>query len=273
MRLILEIGSGRFEVDTNGTDISIPLKFNGPQPNTYGVPKATGSPFEGGGFIGDTRQGGSCNFETYTLTPHCNGTHTEGIGHISKARIPIHSMLDEELIPAMVLSISPIPGPESKESYSPSLEEKDLVICRKALEEAWNAGNPLFADALIIRTLPNEDSKMSRDYMKQSPAFFTLEAMEWIREKRVKHLLTDLPSVDRLFDDGKLSAHHIFWEVDQGSNDISPETAPHFTITEFIYVPDSLPDGIYLLNLQVASWETDAAPSRPVLFSLNPVGE
>jgi hypothetical protein len=37
-----------------------------------------------------------------------------------------------------------------------------------------------------------------------------------------------------------------------------------------IFLPDSIPDGIYLLNLQIASLETDASPSKPVLYKLQP---
>ena len=75
-----------FEVDfSKGNDISIPIKFNGSQPNTYGVKIATSIAYQDGQFIGDTRKGGPCNFETYNFTPHCNGTHTECIGHITNA--------------------------------------------------------------------------------------------------------------------------------------------------------------------------------------------
>jgi len=56
-------------------DLSIPINFNGEQPNTYGVDKAISTAYEDGKFIGDTRKGGPCNFETYSITPHCNGTH------------------------------------------------------------------------------------------------------------------------------------------------------------------------------------------------------
>jgi arylformamidase len=41
------------------------------------------------------------------------------------------------------------------------------------------------------------------------------------------------------------------------------------TITELIFIPDEVPNGLYLLNLQVAPMENDAAPSRPVLFHLD----
>ena len=41
--------------------------------------------------------------------------------------------------------------------------------------------------------------------------------MEYIVSLGVKHLLVDIPSVDRLFDDGILSAHNIFWDTDNKS--------------------------------------------------------
>ena len=40
------------------------------------------------------------------------------------------------------------------------------------------------------------------------------------------------------------------------------------TITEMIYVYEEIQDGSYLLNLQFASFENDASPSKPVLYSL-----
>ena len=77
MKALLNIDNSRVEVDfSKGIDISIPLYFNGDQPNTYNVDKATSKPYQDGTFFGDTRKGGPCNFETYRLTPHCNGPHT-----------------------------------------------------------------------------------------------------------------------------------------------------------------------------------------------------
>ena len=38
------------------------------------------------------------------------------------------------------------------------------------------------------------------------------------------------------------------------------------TITEFIFVNNSIGDGTYFLNLQIAPFENDASPSRPVLY-------
>ena len=42
-------------------------------------------------------------------------------------------------------------------------------------------------------------------------------------------------------------------------------------VTELAYVPDSVADGLYLLDLQVPAFGADAAPSRPVLYPLRPL--
>src|ERR687892_111660 len=69
--------------------LAIPLDFNGPQPSFFGAPKATATPLRVGDFVGDTRQKGSCNVAELRLIPHCNGTHTESVGHIVHQGIPI----------------------------------------------------------------------------------------------------------------------------------------------------------------------------------------
>ena len=102
--------------------------------------------------------------------------------------------------------------------------------------------------------------------MKESPCFFSIEAMEYIVSLGVQHLLVDSPSVDRLFDEGRLSSHNIFWETKgEGLN----PAAQNKTITEMIFATDSLEDGQYLLNLQIPAFVSDAAPSRPILYKIN----
>jgi arylformamidase len=139
------------------------------------------------------------------------------------------------------------------------------------LEAALEDQNPAFFQAIVIRTLPNEADKMERDYMQHPPAFFTLEGMQYLVGLGLQHLLVDLPSVDRLFDEGKLRNHHTFWALEPGSHSLGQqvETTAR-TITEMIYVNPEIPDGNYLLNLQIAPFMADAAPSRPVLYALNP---
>jgi len=264
MNAEVKIGSKEYKVDlSKGLDISIPLNFNGEQPNTYGVEKAISKPYQHEKFIGDTREGGPCNFETYIFTPHCNGTHTECIGHITNKRVDVLRSLKEEFFPAALISIFP---ENTNENYIPRLNKEDLVITKQALEDKLKIITPTFLKALIVRTLPNFENKKRKDYMQDLPPFFSIEAMEYIVSLGVEHLFVDVPSVDRLLDEGCLSAHNIFWETK--SKEFNPKTKQK-TITEMIFVPDSIEDGRYLLNLQIPAFISDAAPSRPILYKIN----
>jgi kynurenine formamidase len=134
----------------------------------------------------------------------------------------------------------------------------DWVITRESVEQ--RLASVECREALIIRTLPNDDSKRIRNYdVPTMPPYFLAEAMEFIVSLGVQHLLVDVPSIDRLDDGGKLANHRIFWH-----------DAPKRTITELIYVPNHLKDGCYLLNLQIAPFMADVAPSRPIVYELLP---
>ena len=232
-------------------DISIPLKFEGSQPNAFGADVARSRAY------GDTRTGSSVNFEQYTFTPHCNGTHTECIGHITDERISVRDCLEDVISRAVLVSVTPVE------------RNNDLVIALDALQgQIAKMAIASEAQALIVRTLPNDERKQSRKYGAENiPAYFTANAMEYIVECGFKHLLVDLPSIDRINDDGKLENHRIFWNVEPESRQVNSESRIHSTITELIYVPNEVADGDYLLNLQIAPFASDAAPSRPVLIS------
>ena len=266
MKAEILINTTKYHIDfSDPFDLSIPIFFNGDQPNTYAVEKASSVSYQDDAFVGDTRKGGPCNFETYTITPHCNGTHTECIGHITEERISLHSSFNDIFSPSTLITVQPV---SHQETYFPKLQDSDFVITKEILENKLQEIAGDFLEGLIIRTLPNLKSKQSQDYMKNTPPFFTLEAMQYIRSRGVKHLLVDVPSVDRLFDDGHLSCHNIFW--DTKNKKLNKHTSS-YTITEMIYVDDQVSDGNYLLNIQVPSFVADAAPSRPIIFKLNEV--
>lgn len=239
-------------------DIAIPLRFNGPQPNAYGVPAAASQACEAGNLIGDTRRGGSVNFERYVFIPHCNGTHTECVGHITSERIAVIDCLKDVLVPAVLVSVEP---------------EDDGLITDSALRAAGAGPTTTVAAAdraLVVRTLPNGDGKLTARYGGDNiPPYFTTSAMEYIVECGFRHLLVDMPSIDRIFDEGKLVNHRIFWNVEPGSHETNADTRIYSTITELIYVPNEVVDGEYIVNLQIAPFDSDAAPSRPILFSKN----
>jgi kynurenine formamidase len=248
------------------------MNFNGPQPNTYGVERSSAKAYESGSFIGDTRRGGSCNFEQYTLVPHCNGTHTECIGHITAERKYIIDHLRDILIPCTLVSVEPEDALGCGDTYPVPFNSGDKVISRKLIEQAITGIKKEILNALVIRTIPNPEEKKSRDYGEQPPAFFTPEAMQFILDCGVKHLLTDLPSVDRLFDEGKLGVHRVFWKMKPGASEPDENSNLFHTITEMIFAGSSIQDGRYLLNLQIAPFVADASPSRPVLIPFERAG-
>src|SRR5690606_12982609 len=135
-------------------------------------------------------------------------------------------------------------------------ENGDLVITKEVLHQAINGAK---AKALVIRTLPNESDKLTKNYSNTNPPYFQVDCIHVLNEMGCEHLLVDLPSVDRESDNGVLAMHHAFWQVPN-----NPQF--HKTITELIYVPSNIEDGSYVLNLQVAPFENDASPSRPVIY-------
>jgi hypothetical protein len=268
-RLLLESGGRRFRADLGrAIDISIPLDFNGSQPSHFGAPAATAAALRSGGFVGDVRAGGSCNCEEYRLTPHCNGTHTECVGHVTQERVSVQKLVKGPEI-ALLLSVEPVSASQTSEPIEPRPPRGDLVITANALSAAWNPWESLKPGALVLRTLPNDAGKVSRHYDASTPpAYFTQAAVELIVSRGIEHLLLDLPSLDRTHDEGRLSGHRLFWGLPPGGRSISQARRPHATVTELVFVPDDVADGTYLLDLQLAPFVADATPSRPLLFVL-----
>jgi len=224
--------------------------------NAFHLPPVKIEPFRIGSFVGDVNAGGSCNVNNIFFNPHGNGTHTECVGHISKEKFTINQCLKNFFFIAQLITIKP------EEQNNDKMISKELVDTAIKNSPFTLHPSPFpSVNALIIRTLPNEPDKMNRQYSNTNPPFLHHEAAKWIFEQGVEHLLIDLPSVDREDDGGKLLAHHEFWQYPH-------QTRLNCTITELVYVPSSVPDGIYFLNLQIASFENDASPSKPVLFRI-----
>ena len=269
--LTLELDGRTWRVGSEQHDLSIPLAFDEPQPTFFGAPRAREHVVRAGAFVGDVREGGSCNCSTYTLTPHCNGTHTECAGHLTRDRMSVRDACTAALHVALLVSVAPVAARETDESSDPEPAPSDMLVTRAALEAAANTlAFPSF-DALVVRTMPNDETKRSRDYDRQPAAFFSAEAIRWIVARNVEHLVTDLPSLDRANDHGRLTAHRLFWSLPPRATVLADNTRRHATVTELAFVPNTVFDGAYLLNLQVAPFAGDAAPSRPILLPLQAV--
>jgi len=233
-----------FEADLNlGIDLSIPVSTES-KLNAYHAAPVKMEPFQMGDWIGEVAQGASVNYRNIAFNPHGNGTHTECLGHISSEIHSVNQHFKQFHCVAQLISIEPV-----------TIQNRDLVI--KAGQLPVLDGT----DAVIIRTLPNTEAKRNLNYSGSNPPYFDVEAIKKLVEYGCKHLILDVPSVDREEDGGKLLGHKAFWNY--------PE-APRMdcTITELAFIPASVVDGLYLLNLQVAPFENDAAPSRPLLFPL-----
>ncbi len=230
-------------------DISIPLRSGEQNVNAWYVSPVKIEAVENGSWIGDVNKGGSVNFRNILFNPHGNGTHTECVGHISKENYSINQSLKAFFFIAELITVLPA-----------EMENGDKVITKSQIEKCLGAKRP---EAIVIRTLNNHVSKINMHYSNTNPPYLDYEAANYIHSIGIDHLLIDLPSVDKEVDGGKLSAHHVFWQY-------PANTMLQRTITELIYVPNSIIDGTYLLNLQIASFENDATPSKPILYQLNP---
>lgn len=245
MKTSIELKRKTYETDlSKPLDISIGLRGDEKNPVAWYLDAPKINPVKDGDFIGKVSEGASVNFNNIQFNPHAHGTHTECVGHISREFYSINQTLKTFFFFAKLISVEP----ETK--------GEDKVISEAILKEKIQ---PNSTEALIIRTLPNFREKQTKKYSHTNWPYLSEEAAVYLRNSGVKHLLIDLPSVDKEKDGGKLLAHKAFWNYPKN-------TRFDATITELVYVPNAIEDGNYLLNLQFASFENDASPSKPVLY-------
>jgi kynurenine formamidase len=243
----IKYNSRKYNIDlSKPLDISIPLRDGKDNVSAWYIDPPTMTPVQLDDWIGSVKEGGDVNFNNIHFNPHSHCTHTETAGHITEEVHSIHKHLNRFFFLAEVVTIPP------EEHHG------DFIISKRLLQYAL--GNKK-RDAIVIRTLPNAKDKKTMKYDHTNPPFLNEAAAIFLRIKGIKHLLVDLPSVDKEKDDGKLVAHNAFWDTD---GDLRLDA----TITEFIYVKNSIKDGTYFLNLMVAPFENDAAPSKPVLYEI-----
>jgi kynurenine formamidase len=224
MLATLQYHSKKLNIDlSDPIDISMPLRGKRSNVNVWYVGKPKITPVRIGSWIGRVKKGASVNFNRIRFNPHAHGTHTECVGHITEKRYSINQNLKQFFFVAELITVAP-------EKF-----EDDFLISKKQIQFAL--GNKK-RDAIIIRTLPNTKDKLSRHYSHTNWPYLEEAAAVYLKEKGIKHLLIDLPSVDREKDEGKLLAHNAFWNT----------------------------NGLYALNIQIAPFENDATPSKPILY-------
>ncbi len=247
MKTTIHYGQEEFCINlAEPLDISIPLRSGASNVNAWYIDPPAIEAHDIGGRPGLVVEGAAVNFNDIRFNPHAHGTHTECVGHICPEVHSVNGRLSRFFFKALLLTLAPVKYMD------------DLVITAGQLENALSKGQ---YEALVLRTLPNTDQKLSRQYSNTNPPYLQEAAASFLVSKGIDHLLVDLPSIDKERDDGRLAAHKAFWNFDG-------PLRMHATITEFIYAPDQLPDGLYILELQVAPFENDASPSRPVLYKI-----
>jgi kynurenine formamidase len=251
---MLALIDNKYQIDlSKPIDISIPLTNTDENPIAWYIEKPVIEPVVFGDWIGKVSEGkSSTNFNNIFFNPHGHGTHTECLGHITREFYSINQSLKTFFFLAELVSVEP------------EVQGEDLVITKEQILTSLNGTIP---EAIVIRTKPNLKSKKAAKYSNTNPPYLSEDAAIFIRESGIQHLLIDLPSVDKEHDEGKLLAHKAFWNV-KDVNNLNADARLNATITEMIYVDDEIKDGSYILNLQIASFENDASPSKPILYKI-----
>ena len=243
----IQYNSNKYKIDfSQPIDISIPLIASKQNVNAWYIDEPKIEPVQIEDWIASVAKGSPVNFNNIQFNPHAHGTHTECVGHITKKVHSINQNLNQFFFLAEVITVAP------------EKLNDDFVISKKQVQFAL--GNKK-RDAVVIRTMPNTKEKLSMQYSNTNPTYLLEETANYLKKKGVKHLLIDLPSVDKEKDEGKLLAHNAFWNT-------TGKLRLDATITEFIFVPNNVVDGTYFLNLQIAPFENDATPSKPVLYEI-----
>ncbi|MCJ7466786.1 MAG: cyclase family protein [Maribacter sp.] len=227
-------------------DISLSIRGDAANVNAWYLDHPKITPHTESDFVGKVSEGASTNFNDIWFNPHAHGTHTECVGHITAEFHSVNQNRNRFFFLAEVVTIAP------------EKVQNDFVISKKQLAHALKDKN---REAVVIRTLPNTKQKLSRHYSNTNPPYLAKEAAQFLADQNVEHLLIDLPSVDKEKDGGQLLAHKAFWNLEGNVREQA-------TITEFIYVENNIRDGAYFLELQIAPFENDASPSRPVLYKI-----
>lgn len=251
MLITFEYRGDQYQADlSKPLDISIPLIPNEEGVNCFYAPKCKAEPVRAGSFVGSIEEGGSLNFKNLFVNPHGNGTHTECVEHISSQNTSINKALTRFHFIGELVTVSA------------EKRKDDFIITKKEVLSKIKTDN--IPEALILRTETNGPEKLKKNYSGTNPTYCDPRLIRSLKKKGVKHLLLDLPSVDREEDGGKLESHKAFWNVPE-----KPEK--NHTITELIYVPDEISDGLYLINIQIISLEMDASPSKVLLYKLTKI--
>merc|ERR1712228_524274 len=109
-----------------------------------------------------------------------------------------------------------------------------------------------FNDLIVTNTMIHNEMNMNQNW-----PFLSNDAMHYLHQNISNVFGINLPSVDRMISP-KVPNHRIWFGHNQKSTRF---------ITEGLAISDSVSDGFYVLNSQLAPIaNTDAVPTRPIIY-------
>ena len=175
MRLFLN--DSEFIETQHGEDLSIELTKEDANPRAWYVDYPKMEPVRANGFVGSVAEGGSVNFRDISFNPHGHGTHTECYGHISRDWVSVNNCLKDFWFKALLVSVKP------ENFVNTQYNEVDKLITLSQLKHL----DLTHVEALIIRTLPNDLSKKSKNYSASNPPYFEGALADWLVEQGIEH--------------------------------------------------------------------------------------
>ncbi len=138
--------------------------------------------------------------EQYTLNAHCNGTHTECVGHVTDERSSVHArLLGGPLYLAALVTVAPVDASAAARRQTPTPTAGDRVITRACPGERAGTDGRHRSHRSARRTHTAERAGQAHAaYDGASPApFFTLRGGAISSSSASSTCCVDLPSIDR----------------------------------------------------------------------------
>lgn len=222
--------------DLRPVDLSVPLSFGRSTVTAFGLPKAKHREV----FCVNEEGTQGCRCDEITFCAHTHTTHIESCSHVqsSMTSLNVGLLSFSPLLLALLIDVSQL-----------SCLHDEIVRLRDAFPD-------VSPEAILLRTGAIHHSP---DGIQVGFHALSIGDVQVIVETlpQVKVLLIDSVSVDSEHDGGTLSAHRAFFSGAQIR-----------FIVELCCIPPNIDTGLYALAINAASFESDAAPCRPVIYHL-----
>ena len=184
--------------------------FNEAQPTFFGAPPPAAAVDAAGSFVGDVRHGGSCNCSIHTLAPHCNGTHTECVGHVTHGTLERSRPQPRAFQRRAARLREPEPRADDRRSRQRAALDTQAVASAAHVASLPRAGRAHAAERRATSCSRNYDTDRRRPTSM-------LTRCAGSSRNGITTFVVDLPSIDRAHDRRTLAAHRIFWGMPPGA--------------------------------------------------------